>query len=369
MFQDISKVEFGGGNSESGSASFRRIGLLLFSSEFFVNHGVPESVSYFRSGEVDDVIVAVVGQHDAIIVVPGAPISVLADMDWRSAVSGAAVSVQQGNAGSLGFTGLKDACAMMQSISDGAMASVVGVGLSLDWYPELRRFLVQENMVKADSSPSPEEQEEWHRTGELRKAAEAGHVRAQADLGDKYMYGVGVPQNKEQAKTWYRRAAEQGDLVAQKRLAAALSKDDEEQSVHWYRRAAEQGDPEAMLGLGRSYEEGKGVERNYGLAAYWYMLATTYGKGLPQSFAATNLGDLYLHRRDAKGWKTDDRQNALDQWSYEHSKEGRKNIEQSAYWYRQAIALVPEPDDFNDAEYVRTHKLEPLLERFPYLAK
>ena len=48
----------------------------------------------------------------------------------------------------------------------------------------------------------------------IEKAAEQGNVKAQKTLGDFYLYGVGVEQDEEKAIEWYNRAAEQGDLEA-----------------------------------------------------------------------------------------------------------------------------------------------------------
>ncbi len=48
----------------------------------------------------------------------------------------------------------------------------------------------------------------------FRKAAEQGHVLAQYELGIMYSKGLGVPQDSKQAVTWFRKAAEQGDASA-----------------------------------------------------------------------------------------------------------------------------------------------------------
>ena len=44
-----------------------------------------------------------------------------------------------------------------------------------------------------------------------RKAAEQGDVPAQLALGKCYAYGRGVPENKEEAILWLGRAFEKGD--------------------------------------------------------------------------------------------------------------------------------------------------------------
>ena len=48
----------------------------------------------------------------------------------------------------------------------------------------------------------------------FRKAAEQGNVIAQFNLGELYFYGWGVDQNDTEAARWYRKAAEQGYELA-----------------------------------------------------------------------------------------------------------------------------------------------------------
>ena len=75
------------------------------------------------------------------------------------------------------------------------------------------------------------------------RAAEQGHLEAQRRLAGCYESGAGVAANLAEAFKWYRHAAEQGDLLAQKKLAhlyregAGVAKD-LEQALVWYKRAA-----------------------------------------------------------------------------------------------------------------------------------
>lgn len=55
-------------------------------------------------------------------------------------------------------------------------------------------------------------------------------------------------------------------------------------------KAAELGDPEAMLNLGIAYEEGLGVEKNYGKAFRWYQKA--YEPEYCKSEAETRIEEL-----------------------------------------------------------------------------
>ena len=62
-------------------------------------------------------------------------------------------------------------------------------------------------------------------------------------------------------------------------------------AVHWFRKAANQGDVSSQYSLGWYYNFGKGVEKNYELAAYWYEKSAAHGDQLAQY----HLGLLYLH--------------------------------------------------------------------------
>jgi uncharacterized protein len=96
------------------------------------------------------------------------------------------------------------------------------------------------------------------------KAAAQGNALAQTLLGAIYCYGKGVPQDYQQAASWYRKAAEQGLAEAQfnlgnmYRYGKGLPADCEE-AVSWYRRAGEQGCAEAQFSLGIMYATGAGI--------------------------------------------------------------------------------------------------------------
>ena len=52
---------------------------------------------------------------------------------------------------------------------------------------------------------------------------------------------------------------------------------DDTEAVRWYRRAAEQGDVLAQYNLGWMYENGRGVGRDRVEAVRWYRLAAEQG--------------------------------------------------------------------------------------------
>jgi hypothetical protein len=113
----------------------------------------------------------------------------------------------------------------------------------------------------------------------FRKAAEQGNVVAQYNLGALYEGGRGVPQDYAQATVWYRKAAEQGYDVAQYTLGIIYSQgrqgvpQDYTQAVVWYRKAAEQGYANAQFYLGIEYCGGLGVPENDAEGYFWIELA------------------------------------------------------------------------------------------------
>ena len=76
-------------------------------------------------------------------------------------------------------------------------------------------------VVLAGFQPEPAKTQDIE---QLRKAAEQGDARAQTNLGLMYAIGQGVPQNHQEAASWYRKAAEQGNIAAQFNLALMYAK-------------------------------------------------------------------------------------------------------------------------------------------------
>ena len=123
--------------------------------------------------------------------------------------------------------------------------------------------------VQAQDKPATQE------LADLRASAEAGEAQAQFNLGVRYTFGEGVPQDYGEAVAWYRRAAEQGHAVAQYGLGVLYGTgegvpQDYVEAVAWYRRAAEQGEALAQYNLGVLYGTGEGVP------PAWARLGRTY---------------------------------------------------------------------------------------------
>jgi TPR repeat protein len=89
-----------------------------------------------------------------------------------------------------------------------------------------------------------------------------------------------VPQDDDQAATWYLKAAEEGDADAQFRLGYAYRlgrgvPQDDAQAAVWYLKAADQGDADTQVHLGAMYYLGQGVPKDYVEAHKWRNLAAS----------------------------------------------------------------------------------------------
>ena len=121
-------------------------------------------------------------------------------------------------------------------------------------------FLLIALIVLAGFQPEPAKTQDIE---QLRKAAEQGNASAQYSLGVMYNTGEGVPQDYQEAVSWYHKAAEQGHASAQYNLGVRYVNgegvpQDYQEAVSWWRKAAEQGDAIAQYNLGVSYDNRRG---------------------------------------------------------------------------------------------------------------
>ena len=140
----------------------------------------------------------------------------------------------------------------------------------------------------------------------LLAKANGGDAASQILVGEAYAAGNGGPRDSrqltedyKQAAAWYRKAADQGNTVAQIHLAD-LYRDgrgvarDMAQAVDWYRKAADHGDAGAQGTLGILYSVGMGVQRDDVEAYYWLCLAADV-KGPNQAKWITNRQSVGEH--------------------------------------------------------------------------
>jgi uncharacterized protein len=113
-----------------------------------------------------------------------------------------------------------------------------------------------------------------------RPLAEDGDAEAQRSLGWMYDTGHGVPKDDAQARQWYLKAAEQGNLGAQNRLGMKYiygrrpTPDDIAIGLSWFEKAAYQGDVDSQRTLGELHEYGDfGIARDHAQAIAWFRMA------------------------------------------------------------------------------------------------
>jgi TPR repeat protein len=111
-----------------------------------------------------------------------------------------------------------------------------------------------------------------------QKAADAGQGRGNLYLGQIWMNGWGTVADLDKAQAYFQKADAKGDmkggryvgLIAQQRGEGSLA-------AQWFRKAAEAGDITSQYYLGRSYETGQGVPKDYAEAMAWYTKAASRG--------------------------------------------------------------------------------------------
>jgi len=122
------------------------------------------------------------------------------------------------------------------------------------------------------------------------QAAQMGHPRAMAVLGNMYREGEGVTKNLGQAVSWYTQAAMRGNRGAQFSLGGMYEEGEGvpknlAKAAQLYEASARQGMPEAQFALGLSYELGQGVSRNRRTAIFWLDQVAKQGDGRAKWYA------------------------------------------------------------------------------------
>ena len=130
---------------------------------------------------------------------------------------------------------------------------------------------------------------------EIRPASEMGNASADMVLHIIYYDGVNCPADKERANEYLNSSAEKGCVVAQRELGHDIYYDDgrEEEGVQWIKKAAEQGDALAQVYLAECYENGHVVKEDVAEAVKWYRKAAEQGNPI----AFTALAECYCYGR------------------------------------------------------------------------
>lgn len=119
---------------------------------------------------------------------------------------------------------------------------------------------------------------------QYRALAERGSVDAQVFVGSMYQRGLGAAANREEARRWYKRAAETKSAEAIFYLGKLDFADKQyADALHHFGEAAKQNYSPAIYRLGRMYELGKGI-------------AVDEQKAYEHFERAAQLGHLYARR-------------------------------------------------------------------------
>ena len=133
----------------------------------------------------------------------------------------------------------------------------------------------------------------------ISKSALAGLPEAMVSLGRIYAKGLGQPQDLAMAREWYLKGHEAGGLDVLPYIGELdVLEGNYQQALENFTESEKTPNPEAEYWLGHMYENGLGVDRNYGEAQKYYELSIKNG-GV-RALAA--LGKMY---RDGKTGKTE----------------------------------------------------------------
>ena len=117
---------------------------------------------------------------------------------------------------------------------------------------------------------------------ELLPYANEGDAEAQWALGSMYRWGYGVLKDYSEARKWFEKSANQGNGKSSAQLASmywwgegvgGVSPRNANISTKWWKKAAEQGDIIAMYKVGLIYAKGFDVPQNKSEAKKWFKLA------------------------------------------------------------------------------------------------
>ena len=135
----------------------------------------------------------------------------------------------------------------------------------------------------------------------LKRAANAGHPRAQAQIGHMFLYGIrGAPKDPAVAETWLRKAVAGGDIEGHVTLATLLlmggttARDAE--AFRLVQHAAKDGSPSGAHLLGILYCRGRGVPEDLVSGVAWLTLAAASepdaGKKRDECIAAMSAAEI-----------------------------------------------------------------------------
>ncbi|RZI42009.1 sel1 repeat family protein [Herbaspirillum sp. HC18] len=122
----------------------------------------------------------------------------------------------------------------------------------------------------------------------------------------------------------WRKAADQGNALAQARLGDMLDKaEDDEEAVKWYRKSAAQGEPAGEFGLGEMYAKGEGVKQDFELARKYI------GSAADKGFLSAMIVMRDMYKTGSHGIQID--------------------LAKSAEWAAKVAVIIPKDDSAEKA--------------------
>lgn len=139
-----------------------------------------------------------------------------------------------------------------------------------------------------NTKPSTVERKISKEMQNLYGSAKAGDANAQLQLGEALWYADGVPEDKNEAITWFYKAAIMGLAEAECWYGYALLngegiQQNQKQAAIWFIRAAHQGSVQAQVSLGEMFATGQGVDKDLKQAVEWYRKAANQGDEYSQT--------------------------------------------------------------------------------------
>lgn len=120
----------------------------------------------------------------------------------------------------------------------------------------------------------------------LEEAAALGHPPAQLQLGELYKTGQGVEQDLGQARTWFRRSANGGNVLAMHRIGVMTARGDGgpadmSEAIGWFERAGHRGLVDSQYNLGAIFHPTDtavaSAIQDPEKAYFWFSLASMNG--------------------------------------------------------------------------------------------
>jgi hypothetical protein len=112
----------------------------------------------------------------------------------------------------------------------------------------------------------------------IKKAADAGFLPAQFQLGHLYVNGTGTPHDGDKAAAAFQSLAQRGVPAAMYYTCAMTGSVNKQAARDWCLKAAAAGSRMAMYQLGTIYLSGDGVPRDEVQARQWYIRAAALGE-------------------------------------------------------------------------------------------